>query len=950
MEAHFSLLANRLFDRSNHPRPNNLPSAIASLGPVEVVGSIHLRAVKSHSHHVPCSTSLGHFCPIPFPLYVFTMFRAAHGIGLMQSSCCSRFPGRAFSLLIPRNYLRPASHQLPPLAFRRNIGFIKVLVRATKIPAYIGGTMAAGGSYVAYKMEQASDYTSDRLSSIRDYTSELMDKTGDFFKLMKLDGLGGNLGGSGGDGDQTAALGATAAAMGLSSDEDAEEGQNDEDDEEEELIDQEEELDLENDSTTLEMLNLTRQMIEIRNILTAVDSQSLTLKLPAIVVVGSQSSGKSSVLEAIVGQEFLPKGNNMVTRRPIELTLVNSPDLASEVAEFPAMKLFNMTDFQQVQKTLFDLNMAVPASECISNDPIQITVRSPNVPDLTLVDLPGYIQVEAADQPVALKQKIRALCDRYLEAPNIILAISAADVDLANSSALRAAKIADPRGERTVGVITKLDLVDPEKARKILLNRKYPLRMGYVGVITKAPAAPSAAGGIFGRRAVAGYQAYVAQQNFEFNYFKEHKEDFGGTVTGSRNLKKKLMKVLEKSMSASLRPTHLAIQQELEETAYQFKVEFNDRPLTPQMYLANNIDLLKVATKELSRRFSRNELRALLKSELDQRVLELLAERYWNKPFEALNETVTTSEPNLRELSQLAVVDDDSYWHKKLDLASSSLTKSGVGRMSTSLVTDVIVTEVNNLVDRTQLVNHPMARQAVEDAAKAVLKSKYYSTADQVENCIKPYKYEVEIEDREWDLSRENAALLLKEELSQCDAAASALKKQVGGRKLQQVVKYLEKLKTQRADIDVNSNDALGFSKALIEKGKEAIFMNERLKLLKMRYQFVKNLKRCKSKNGKYQCPEVFLDAVSTKLTSTAILFLNVELLSDFYYNFPRKLDEDFFGTMTAEQMEGFAKEDPKIKKHIELQERKTLLELALNKIEGVLALQRQTTEGSRWW
>ena len=61
---------------------------------------------------------------------------------------------------------------------------------------------------------------------------------------------------------------------------------------------------------------------------------------------------------------------------------------ASEVAEFPALKMFNVTDFLQVQKTLFDLNMAVPAAECISNDPIQITIRSPKVPDLTLVDLP----------------------------------------------------------------------------------------------------------------------------------------------------------------------------------------------------------------------------------------------------------------------------------------------------------------------------------------------------------------------------------------------------------------------------------------------------------------------------------------------------------------------------------------------------------------------------------
>lgn len=81
--------------------------------------------------------------------------------------------------------------------------------------------------------------------------------------------------------------------------------------------------------------------------------------------------------------------------------------------------------------------------------------------------------MEAADQPIELKTKIRDLCEKYLAAPNIILAISAADVDLANSSALKASKVADPKGLRTIGVITKLDLVDPEKARSILNNKKY---------------------------------------------------------------------------------------------------------------------------------------------------------------------------------------------------------------------------------------------------------------------------------------------------------------------------------------------------------------------------------------------------------------------------------------------------------------------------------------------
>lgn len=843
------------------------------------------------------------------------------------------------------------------LSFTRNIGFIKILARATKIPVYIGGTVAAGGSYVAYKVEQASSWGSEQLHSLKDFADGVFDSTGDFLKGMKSDGTRGDGGsgsgsegsGSPGGGDAATAVGATAAAVALSDDEDedANSGENDSDvqtfvndeDELETLIEEDDDDDdLENEETNDRIMNLTRQMIELRNLLSTIDHDSI--RLPSIVVIGSQSSGKSSVLESIVGQEFLPKGSNMVTRRPIELTLINSPEAAAETIEFPALKMFNMTDFNQVQKILFDLNMAVPAHECISNDPIQLTIRSPRVPDLSLVDLPGYIQIEAADQPLELKQRIRAVCDRYLEAPNIILAISAADVDLANSAALRAAKLADPRGERTIGVITKLDLVDPVKARQVLTNRKYPLKMGYVGVITKAPSPSTSGGSLFSRKPIAGYQAFVAQQNFEHSYLKENKEEFYGTTTGTRNLKKKLIKVLEKSMSSSLRPTHLAIQQELEETSYQFKVEFNDRPLTPETYLASNVDMLKLATKELSHNFSRNELRSLLKNELDQKVLDLLAERYWNKPFDVRNHP--GSEPNLRELSQISNIDNDVYWHKKLDLATNSLTKSGVGRLSTSLVTNALLTEVENLVDNTQLRNHPLAKAAVLDAAKSVLSSKYYSTADQVENCIKPYKYEIDIDDREWATSKDNAVRLLKEEIKQCDELYNELKKLVGGRKLQQVVTYLQKLNQQQAhDVDLNSNEALGFSPNLIEKGQDAIFLKERASLLKMRYQFVKNSKKCKKKENKYQCPEIFLDSVTSKVTSTSILFLNVELLSDFYYNFPRELDHKFFHSLTSEEIEQFAKEDPKVKKHIELQEKKDLLENALSKIESVLAIQR---------
>lgn len=813
-------------------------------------------------------------------------------------------------LIGSRSYSRPSQVLYSGLIHKRQISFIKYL----RIPGYIGGTVAAGGSYVAYKVDQFGNYTSDQFSKLRDFTGNLFDKGSEFLKAGEgsKDGtsnhtMNTNDGGSGGDGggggDTTTAL-ATAAAVAVSSE--------NEDDEEAEEFNPDDEID--DNETTNDMLNLTKKMIEIRNILSSIDNTN-HLNLPSIVVIGSQSSGKSSVLESIVGHEFLPKGDNMVTKRPIELTLVNDDEAAAETIEFPALKM-KITDFKQAQKVLIDLNLAVPSTTYVSDDPIQVTIRSPKVPDLSLVDLPGYIQVESYDQPPELKLKIRQLCEKYLAKPNIILAISAANVDLANSTALRAAKLADPLGERTIGVITKLDLVEPELAALILNNKKYPLKMGYVGVITKIPDSNK---NFLTRKSLNSIESYMAQQINESKYLNEHKSAFFNCHVGTKVLKHRLIKILERSMIENLSPTHLMIQKEWEETNYKFKVEFNDVPLTPRMYLANNIDILKLSIKELSTNFTKRELKSVLKNELDQKILNLLAQYYWDD-------------------NQLIDIKNDGYWDKKLDIVVGSLTKLGIGRLSTNLTTNILIQEVENLVNNTQLKNHPQTVKAVKETAQKVLGSKYYSTADQVENCIKPFKYEIEVEDREWLSSKDASLNIMKEEIKNCDELLHSLKNQVGGRKLNQVIKYLKNLGN---NVDYSSIETLGFSNSLINKAKLGIFLTDRLSILKMRYQLLKSSNKCKKKDNKTICPEIYLDVINSKITNTSVLFLNVELLNDFYYNFPRELDNRFFNNMSDEEMEMLAMEDEKIKNHIDLQKRKDLLTLALNKIESIMAARR---------
>lgn len=113
-----------------------------------------------------------------------------------------------------------------------------------------------------------------------------------------------------------------------------------------------------------------------------------------------------------------------------------------------------------------------------------------------------------------------------------------------------------------------------------------------------------------------------------------------------------------------------------------------------------------------------------------------------------------------------------------------------------------------------------------------------------------------------------------------------------------------------------------------------------------MRLYAVKS-KQCSTMKNKYACPEVFLDAVASKLAATAVLFLNVELLSEFYYNFPRELDLRLGRHLADDEVERFAKEDPKIRRHLDVIRRKELLELVLDKMESLRQIEGATVAGA---
>ena len=208
------------------------------------------------------------------------------------------------------------------------------------------------------------------------------------------------------------------------------------------------------------------------------------IKLPRIASLGTQSSGKSSVLESIVGLDFLPRGDGVVTRRPLELRLCHIQD-GQPWAIFEERKGEKFTDFNKVRETIEALTDEVCVGEKnIVDKPIVLNVYSPTCPDLTLVDLPGVTRVPVGKQPKNIEEITKKMAKRYCEDPlTIILCVIAANSDIATSDGLKMAKEIDVNGVRTLGVLTKLDIMDAgTDARKALMGEEIPLKLGYVGV------------------------------------------------------------------------------------------------------------------------------------------------------------------------------------------------------------------------------------------------------------------------------------------------------------------------------------------------------------------------------------------------------------------------------------------------------------------------------------
>ncbi|KAF7651959.1 hypothetical protein LDENG_00103130 [Lucifuga dentata] len=239
------------------------------------------------------------------------------------------------------------------------------------------------------------------------------------------------------------------------------------------------------------------------------------LALPAIAVIGDQSSGKSSVLEALSGVA-LPRGSGIVTRCPLEIKMKRKKE---------GEEWYGKISYQETEKEIdmpADVEKHIREAQDemagvgvgISEDLISLEIASPDVPDLTLIDLPGIARVAVKGQPENIGEQIKRLIQKFIKKQETIsLVVVPCNVDIATTEALKMAQEVDPDGERTLGILTKPDLVDKgteETVVDIVHNEVVHLKKGYMIVRCR------------GQKEITEKVSLTEATDREKAFFKEH--------------------------------------------------------------------------------------------------------------------------------------------------------------------------------------------------------------------------------------------------------------------------------------------------------------------------------------------------------------------------------------------------------------------------------------------
>lgn len=451
---------------------------------------------------------------------------------------------------------------------------------------------------------------------------------------------------------------------------------------------------------------------------------NMGLDLPQIAVVGGQSAGKSSVLENFVGRDFLPRGSGIVTRRPLILQLIHSN---IEYGEFLHCKGKKFTDFDAVRKEIEDeTDRTTGTNKGISPVPINLRVYSPHVLNLTLIDLPGITKVPVGDQPIDIEQQIHDMIMTYIRKENcLILAVTPANSDLANSDALKLAKEVDPEGMRTIGVITKLDLMDEgTDARDVLENKLLPLRRGYIGVVNRS------------QKDIEGRKDIKAAMGAERKFFLGH--------PSYRHIAERmgtpfLQCTLNQQLTNHIRDTLPALRDKLQRQMLSMEKEVEEykhfRPDDPSRKTKAMLQMIQQLQSDFERSIEGSGSAIVNMAELSggARINRLFHERF---PFEIVK--MEFDEKELRKEIAYAIrnIHGIRVGLFTPDMAFEAIVKKQIARLKEPSLkcVDLVVNELSNVVRSCteKMSRYPRLRDETESIITSHIREHEQKTKDQI--------------------------------------------------------------------------------------------------------------------------------------------------------------------------------------------------------------------------
>ncbi|XP_025206714.1 dynamin isoform X6 [Melanaphis sacchari] len=450
----------------------------------------------------------------------------------------------------------------------------------------------------------------------------------------------------------------------------------------------------------------------------------MQLDLPQIAVVGGQSAGKSSVLENFVGRDFLPRGSGIVTRRPLILQLINS---TLEYGEFLHCKGKKFPDFDEIRREIEnETDRMTGSNKGISNIPINLRVYSPNVLNITMIDLPGLTKVPVGDQPPDIEQQIKDMLFQFITKETcLILAVSPANADLATSDALQIAKQVDPDGMRTIGVITKLDLMDEgTDARDILENKLLPLRRGYIGVVNRSQK------DIDGRKDIKA--ALSAERKFFLGHpAYRHMADRLGTPY--------LQRVLNQQLTNHIRDTLPGLRDKLQKQLLTLEKDVEQfkyfRPDDPAIKTKAMLQMIQQLQSDFERTIEGSGSAQINTNELSggAKINRLFHERF---PFEIVKMEIDEKELRREIAFAIRNIHGIRVGLFTPDMAFEAIVKKQIARLKEPSLkcTDLVVNELSNVVRicTDKMSRYPRLREETERIITSYIRNREQMCKEQL--------------------------------------------------------------------------------------------------------------------------------------------------------------------------------------------------------------------------